>query len=92
MRSILLKLRFQVNSNPALRHTFNNLRMARSLGNQFLCCQLISESHFRDFRVCFAELIRDHRSIDIHRGPDVRVSHQLLLHGYRRPHSVNHER
>jgi hypothetical protein len=33
-------------------------------------------------------LVRDHIAIDIHRRADVRVPHELLLHGYWRSHSV----
>jgi hypothetical protein len=33
-------------------------------------------------------LVRHHIAIDIHRRADVRMSHELLLHGYWRSHSV----
>jgi len=60
----------------SLRHIFNDLQPAKSLGNQLGSCQ----SHANDLRVSLAHLIGHDVAVQVHRGPDVRVTHQLLLY------------
>src|SRR5437879_12519266 len=43
-----------------------------------------AKSQFADFLICFPHVSRGRIAIDIHRGTDVRVPHQLLLHSHRR--------
>jgi hypothetical protein len=46
------------------------------------------QSKPRDFRTLLLHFIRHHVPVDVERGLDVTVPHQLLLHGDRGPHSI----
>ena len=46
------------------------------------------ECQSRDFRGRLRHLIGDHVAVHVHRGADVRVSHQLFLHGNRGSYRV----
>ena len=74
-----------VGSNPTLSAMFSTTWLSCDPQRDPLSAW---QSQTHDLAVCLWLLDRHHVAIDIHRRADVRVPHELLLHGYRRSHGV----
>src|SRR5580692_5645433 len=69
---------FDSHSLPPL---FNGLASAPAVSPAVEC-------QTSDFSTSHSHFIRDHITINIHRGSDVRVAHKFLLHGNRSPYGI----
>jgi hypothetical protein len=59
----------------------------KALAQSQITCKS-AKSQFNDFLICFPHVSRSRIAIDVHRGTDVRVPHQLLVHSHRRTYRI----